>query len=172
MTKRKVLVVACVLLAVVSIILMIAVNRSGKQEIVQTIPDTTTQIATDDTTENADEISSTLEDNQITGIESLELVASCYDTSDVSDVRYTGVPQVDNCIKTLLGSGEYKPMEDTNTTIDSVPVHLYILDVNDSVFAIVYYPNVEAIALPLGVTPAEYYAGNASLDFGTESSEE
>lgn len=116
--------------------------------------------STDDTRINtSDDLETIMESRQVEGMEELECIASCYDTSTVSEVKYTGIPQVDNCIHTLLGSGEYKPMEDADDYIDDYPVHIYVIDVNNKVFSIIYYEDIEAIAIPLDMTPAEYYSG-------------
>lgn len=103
-----------------------------------------------------------IEENMASGIEALESIASCYDTSTESEYNYTGVPQVDNCIGTLLGSGQFTLIDDAEDTIDSVPVHLYIVGINDAAFTVVYYPDVEAVAIPMGMSVEEYIAGENS----------
>ena len=117
------------------------------------VPEDETRITT------SDDLEIIMESRQAESIEELECISACYDTSTVSEVNYTGIPQVDNCIHTLLGSGEYKPMEDDDDYIDDYPVHIYVIDVNNKVFSIIYYEDIEAIAIPLDMTPAEYYSG-------------
>lgn len=125
----------------------------GMPEQDTTVSENETRIST------ADDLDTIMKSSQVDSIEELECIAACYDTSTVSEVKYTGIPQVDNCIYTLLGSGEYKPMEDTDDYIDDYPVHIYVIDVNNKVFSIIYYEDIEAIAIPLDMTPAEYYSG-------------
>lgn len=100
-----------------------------------------------------------IEENIASGIEALESIAAVYDTSTESKYNYVGIPQVDNCIGSLLGSGKYELVDDAEDTIDSVPVHLYIIGINDIAYTVVYYPDVEAVAINMGISVDEYRSG-------------
>lgn len=174
--RLRSILIAILILAIVAIcILTFSLNRENKNIVgsvdekqadavggsaLQTA-DTQDDVVTEEETRisTSDDLEIIMESRQVESIEELECIAACYDTSTVSEVKYTGIPQVDNCIYTLLGSGEYKPMEDADDYIDGCPVHIYVIDVNNKVFSIIYYEDVEAIAIPLDMTPAEYYSG-------------
>lgn len=97
-----------------------------------------------------------IDESIASGIEALESIAAVYDTSTESKYNYVGIPQVDNCIGTLLGSGKFELVDDAEDTIDSVPVHLYIIGINDIAYTVVYYPDVEAVAINMGISVDEY----------------
>lgn len=173
---RQRLIVILVVVILIAIVLGLAL---GRQPTVESKPNQTTvenvsEVVEQPTEEQPDStpesyisgsVDKLLETKESKGIEVMESIAACYNTDTTSEYNYTGVPQVDNCIHTLIGSGVYKLLEDCADTIDSVPVHLYIIDVDISVYSIIYYPDMEAIAIPLNMTTAEYYAGAEPSDF-------
>lgn len=100
-----------------------------------------------------------IDENIASGLEAMESIAAIYDTSTESKYNYVGIPQVDNCIGTLLGSGKFELVDDAEDTIDSVPVHLYVIGINDIAYTVVYYPGVEAVAINMGISVDEYRSG-------------
>lgn len=174
MFQNKNIIVKIAILVAVFIILVITLHTykmnskqlTSKQEEIVSDHEADIIEPIDDTEDGAvverKHIDTETDERVIKGIEVLETSSACYDTSAESDYLYTGVPQVDNCIHVLCGTKEPTLVEDYDDTINDISVHMYVVCINDLVYTIVYYPEVEALALPMNMTLAEYNSGKES----------